>query len=472
MKQLLFIAGTAAACGLAGCAGTAPPPPADASAPAQWHAPLPHDGTLAGLTAWWQQWNDPLLLELLAAAQTASPDVATAGARVAQARATRVAAGAALLPTVDATAAAARGNAQPPAPLASTVQAGLQTAWEIDLFGGNRAAARAAQARLEGAEAGWHEARVAVAAETATSYVRLRTCERQRAVADEDARSRGETARLAALSAKAGFTAPADAALARASAADASARATQQGTQCDLEVKGLVALSGFAEARLRERLAAAWVAPAAGTPPVPAVPAQLLAQRPDVQRAEREVAAASDDVGSAQAQRYPRLSLAGSIAAGAVRSGGVTTDLQTWSIGPLALSLPLFDGGRRTANVEAAKARYAEAVAQYAARVRQGVREVEEALVTLDSARRRGDDARVAADGYRASLAATDARYRSGLASLVELEESRRTALAAQTALVGLERERLTAWVALYRALGGGWSAPPAPSVAQRATAF
>jgi outer membrane protein TolC len=202
------------------------------------------------------------------------------------------------------------------------------------------------------------------------------------------------------------------------------------------------------------------------------VPAQLLAQRPDVQRAEREVAAASDDVGSAQAQRYPRLSLAGSIAAGAVRSGGVTTDLQTWSIGPLALSLPLFDGGRRTANVEAANARYAEAVAQYAARVRQGVREVEEALVTLDSARRRGDDARVAADGYRASLAATDARYRSGLASLVELEESRRTALAAQTALVGLERERLTAWVALYRALGGGWSAPPAPSVAQRATAF
>jgi outer membrane protein TolC len=77
--------------------------------------------------------------------------------------------------------------------------------------------------------------------------------------------------------------------------------------------------------------------------------------------------------------------------------------------------------------------------------------------VTLESARSRDEDARTAAEGYRASFNATEARYRSGLASLVELEDARRTLLAAETGLVTLQRERVAAWVALYRASGGGW---------------
>jgi outer membrane protein, multidrug efflux system len=459
MTKSQLIAAGAAALWLIGCASSGPTAQLEAQVPPQWYAPLPHNGTLADLASWWQQLNDPLLVELVESAQTASPTVASAASRIQQARATRIAAGAALLPTLDAAASAMRGNSQPPLPLATTVQAGLQTAWEIDLFGANRAGASAAQSRLEGARAGWHDARVSVAAETANSYVNLRTCERQRAVADNDAKSRAETARLAELSAQAGFTAPATAALARASAAEGSARATQQRAQCDIEVKALVALTALTEPQLRQKLSAAWTDPAqAASLAVDAVPAQVLAQRPDVYQAEREVAAASADVGSARAQRFPRLSLTGSIAAGRVHAGRVGTDLQTWSIGPLALTLPIFDGGRRAANVDAAQARYEEAAALYAARVRQAVREVEEALVNLDSARARGEDARVAAQGYRVSFTATEARYRSGLASLVELEDARRTLLAAETALVGLQREHAAAWIALYRAMGGGWT--------------
>jgi outer membrane protein, multidrug efflux system len=459
MTKSQLIAAGAAALWLIGCASSGPTAQLEAQVPPQWYAPLPHNGTLADLASWWQQLNDPLLVELVESAQTASPTVASAASRIQQARATRIAAGAAVLPTLDAAASAMRGNSQPPLPLATTVQAGLQTAWEIDLFGANRAGASAAQSRLEGARAGWHDARVSVAAETANSYVNLRTCERQRAVADNDAKSRAETARLAELSAQAGFTAPATAALARASAAEGSARATQQRAQCDIEVKALVALTALTEPQLRQKLSAAWTDPAqAASLAVDAVPAQVLAQRPDVYQAEREVAAASADVGSARAQRFPRLSLTGSIAAGRVHAGGVGTDLQTWSIGPLALTLPIFDGGRRAANVDAAQARYEEAAALYAARVRQAVREVEEALVNLDSARARGEDARVAAQGYRVSFTATEARYRSGLASLVELEDARRTLLAAETALVGLQREHAAAWIALYRAMGGGWT--------------
>lgn len=446
---------------LGGCAVHGPPPQVDARPAPQWHAPLPHAGTLAGLDTWWRQLGDPVLSELIDAAQAASPTVSAARSRIEQARSNEAAARAALRPSLDAKASAQRGNTQPPLPIVTALQAGAQASWEVDLFGGNRAGERAAQARLEGAQAGWHEARVSVAADTANSYVALRVCQRQLGVAEQDARSRAETARLSHLSAQAGFTATGDEQLAAASAADAAARVTQQRAQCEIAIKGLVALTGWPEPKLRERLATAWTEPPdSAVPPVPAVPAALLAQRPDVYRAEREVAAASADVGSAQAQRYPRLSLAGSVAAGRIDIGGQTSNFPTWSIGPVAVTVPLLDGGRRAANVEAARARYADAVVQYRSQVRQAVREVEQALVQLDAAQARRTDAERAASGYRAALGATQERYRGGFASLLEVEEARRTALAADTTLVGLRQETLDAWIALYRAVGGGWTAP------------
>lgn len=462
MKLLRLVTAAAGLLLLAACAVPRPPDSTAASAPPRWYAPLPHGGTLADMKQWWRQFDDPLLVDLIEVAQAASPNVASAGARIAEARSARVAAQAGLLPTVDANASISRGNAQQGLPTVATVsQSGVQTAWELDVFGGGRARADAARARLAGAEAGWHEARVAVAAETAGTYVDLRSCERQLAVTRNDARSRAETSRLTALSAEAGFTAPAVAAQARASAADAASRTTQQQAQCELLVKALVGLSGLPEPDLRQRLAARG-SDAIGLALVamPSVPARLLAQRPDVYAAEREVAAASADVGSARADRFPRVTLNGQISSGYIHAGGRTTDAQTWSIGPLAVTLPLFDGGRRAAAEDAAQARYEEAVVLYAARVRQAVREVEEALVTLEAARERSEDARIAVEGYRASFVATEARYRSGLGSLIELEDQRRLMLVAELNLVALQRERMAAWIALYRALGGGWERP------------
>nr|WP_315244070.1 efflux transporter outer membrane subunit [uncultured Albidiferax sp.] len=443
---------------LAACASPPPPPPsATALAPAQWQVPLPHHGDLGDLADWWQRLDDPLLVALIAAAQDASPTVASAAARIAQARATAVGAGAALGPALDASASASRGRSQPGVPVASTAQGGLQAAWEIDLFGTNRAAADAAQARQQGAQAQWHDARVAVAAEVASQYVTVRACALLRGLAGEDAKSRQETARLSGLSTRAGFTAPAVDALARASAAEANNRVVQQLAQCDVYVKAMVALTGLPEADLAQKLTSAPM-PSAQIAlfSIASIPAQALAQRPDIFSAERDVAAASFDVGNAQGQRYPRLMLNGAI--GSLRSGGQT--LGTWSIGPLAVSIPLFDGGRRSADVEAAQARYTEAVAVYRAKVRQAVREVEEALVNLRSADDRNADTQVAAQGYQAAFAATQARYRAGLASLPELEDARRTALAADTNAIALQRERLLAWISLYRAVGGGWTGP------------
>lgn len=451
---------------LAACASpTAPPPPGAAGVPAQWQAPLPHHGDLADLGHWWQKLGDPVLVELVEAAQQASPTLASARSRVEQARAARATARAALGPTLDATASASRGNADDPgrSPVTLT-QVGAQAGWEIDLFGANRQAAQAADARLEGASALWHDARVSVAAEVANQYFSRRACERLLAVSQSDSGSRQQTARLADLSANAGFTAPGTAALARASAAEARARLTQQQAACDLDLKALVALTAMAEPDLKQKLAGVQASrPQDALFSIASLPAQVVAQRPDVFNAEREVMAAAAELGQARALRLPRLSLNGSISAGAVRVGGNSTDFQTWSLGPLSLNLPLFDGGRRRANVDAAQAHYEEAVALYTARVRQAVREVEEALVTLQSTADRSSDAAVATEGYRASFNATESRYQAGLASLVELEDARRTALAAETALVTLQRERAMAWTALYRAAGGGWT-PDAPA--------
>lgn len=450
---------------LGACAGLPPDAnetstAAGLTAPSRWQAPLPHGGQLTDLSRWWQQFNDPLLTQLIDAAQALSPTLAAAQSRIAQARAAQVAAGAALGPTLNASASASRGRQDLSLPLGNTTSAGLQAAWELDLFGGSAAGRDAAQARLAGAQASWHDARVSVAAEVAGAYLALRACEAQLAQTQLDASSRSETARLTELASKAGFQTPATAALARASAAQGSSLLTQQRAQCDLSVKSLVALSGLAEPALRSQLASGSAQlPQPAQIEVSSVPAEILAQRPDLFNAAREVLAASADLSQSQAQRYPRIVLSGSIAAARFASAAGTLDGTLWSLGPVSVSLPLFDGGARRANVEAARARYRAAASHYAARLRWAVREVEEALVTLQSTAARSGDAQIASAGFAVSYRATEARFKSGLASLFELEDARRSLLQAHSALIELQRERVAAWISLYRALGGGWVA-------------
>jgi NodT family efflux transporter outer membrane factor (OMF) lipoprotein len=454
-----------------GCAalpGAGQPEAPAAVLPATWYAPLPHGGNTGDLTRWWQSLGDPLLVELIDAAEGVSPTLASATSRLLQSRAALGNALASNRPTLNASLSAQRGVTSASPSAGTALQSSLDASWEIDLFGANRASASAAQARLQGTGAQWHEARVSVAAETASTYFSWRSCRRLLAVVQSDATSRSETARLSALSAQAGFTAPAVAALAQASAAEGHARITQQSSQCDSTLKALVALTALPEATLRQRLQAdATDGTTLALPNISSVPAQVLSQRPDLYAAEREVAAASADLGSAQAQRYPRLMLNGSVGTLNYSTLGTTTDLSTWSIGPVSLSLPLLDGGRRAANVEAAQARYTEAAALFQAKARQAVREVEDALLSLASTGAQQDDANAAVTGYAASFNATQARYQAGSASLPELEDARRVTLAAQTTLLQLDLQRTQAWIALYRALGGGWSAdaalPPTP---------
>ncbi len=457
---------------LAGCA-TSPSPPGSSkgtapAAPQRWHAPLPHGGELADLSNWWQQFDDPLLARLIDAGQRVGATLAQARARIADARAAHTAGAAALLPTLDLAANVGRGVQGPGAPAATSAPMGLQASWELDLFGTNRAAAQAARSRLVASQAGWHEARVSLAAEVASAYVTLRSCESLALQSELDAHSRETTARLTQQAGLVGLQPPAAVELAEASAAQGRLALTLQRAQCDQTIKTLVALTAIDETQLR-----ALLADRRGQLPLPAalkvatVPGAVLAQRPDIAAAEQELAAAGADVAQAQGQRWTRVSLVGSV--GAARSssggtsggtsGGLSAEGAVWSVGPLTVTLPIFDAGLRSARAQAAEVRLAAAQSAYAAALRHAVREVETALVALHSASSRAADADRASLGYERAFLATAARHRAGLSSLVELEDARRSALTARATAIEGRRDGVNAWIALYRAIGGGWSA-------------
>jgi NodT family efflux transporter outer membrane factor (OMF) lipoprotein len=459
---------------LAGCGGglfaTVGPDYRTPALPAadRWQAPppaaaLPHGGDPAALERWWQRFDDPVLNQFLAAAQRESASVAEARSRIVQARTGLIGAEAAGLPALDGKADAGYSNFSfgGPAFLRNQYQIGLQANWEVDLFGGVARQREAARNQLESRTAAWHDARVAVAVEVADAYLGYRQCEVLVKIAEADALSRRESARLTDIARRAGLRAPADAALAQASAADGQDSLLRQQGQCERSIKGLVALTGLAEAEVRQGLAAApeRLARLPSPPPfrLAALPAQVLMQRPDVAAAERDVAEASANIGVEQAKRFPKLSLSGNITPSLQNINGAALALaETWSLGP-TLSLPLFDAGKRAADVEAAQARYEAAVARFRSTVRTAAKEVEEALVRLRNAEERLPHARTAAQGYRANFQATELLYQAGFGNLIDAEASRRQSLTSDRAVAELEQEQAAAWIALYRAAGGAW---------------
>jgi outer membrane protein, multidrug efflux system len=479
----LALAGLLAACGSAVKMPDSAQVQSDAQirAAAAWQAVapnLPHSGSQAQLVDWWRQLGDGAFDDIMKASQDRSPTLAQALSRVAQARAGAARAGNALSPNLNLNAQAGRSVQAPKAPPATFSSASLQASWELDLWGGNRSAQSAAEQRVRGAELGWHEARVAVAAETASAYIGYRYCENLASLLERDAASRAETSRLAELTAKAGFSAPATAQLARASSFDAASSVAAARAQCEVQIKALVALSGIGEPELREKLKknasvagdiAAQSTLFSVANMMTQLPAQLLTQRPDIASAQLDITAAALDIRAADARRYPSLTLNGSVGAGRTLQMGMASSGLTWGIGPIALNLPFTNQQVTRSNTEAAIAAYDAAVIALQAKARLAVSEVEAALVNLDAATVRGTLAKNAVEGYAASLAATQSRYRAGLASLVELEDARRTAVFAEQSQLNVERDRVAAWISLYRATGGGWTQGSPISATSRA---
>ena len=464
--------------------------------PANWQAPLPHDGKVEKLGEFWQQFNDALLIELIDSAQQVSPNIAAAKTRIAQARSARINQLGVSRPTLDANFSTQRALQQPQikstgnnnvadvngsvgvggvsgggagggfaggfgsSPI-NTTQIGLQSVWEIDLFGVNKTQVKSAIKNENAAQAQWHDARVAVAAELATSYLNLRFCNAQANILANDLVSRTETARITAISIKAGFTPPASQFLADASVRDTTQQLNAQQASCDVMIKELVALTDVAEPALRDKLNKQNfnIADIQNKYAIDAIPAQTLAQRPDIINAEAELIAAAAQVQRNLATRLPSVSLNGSIGYMWLSGVGFSGNGRVWSLGPLSITLPIFDSGKRKGEIDSAQASYDEAAANYRNKLRVAVKEVETALIDLHSTEARHEDLQLALNGYQASFKATQAKVKAGFANLLELEESRRLALQTEINLVNMLQTRTNAWVTLYSAAGGDWQA-------------
>lgn len=452
--------------------------------PAQWQAPLPHDGQIKHLNEFWQQYPNPVLLDLITQAQLQAPDVATAAANMAEAHANRVKSGANLLPKLDGTLSASRSLQQPKntqfkggggavggggfgfanTSPTNTYQANLQASWELDLYGSNRAIRDATIAQEHAANASWHEARVSVAAEVATSYFNYVLCRQQSQLQNQLLTSSELSAKLTDIAYQAGFKDAGEQSTAVANWMDAKQQAQYQSTQCELEVKNLTALTYYPESEVRQKLATA----EANTPQldlnrlfvIEEIPANAIRQRPDIYRAEVEVVRAAANVKQAVADRLPSVSLQGSI--GWLKSTNMTFESkgQVWSLGPIQLTLPIFDGGALKATQDTAEARYLEASAKYRGAIQTAVKETETALVNLHDTGERQLDVSQSLEKLAASVELAITKEKAGFASKLEVEEAKRNLLQAQKNALTLQQSRANAWLNLYRAAGGGWQSP------------
>ena len=275
---------------------------------------------------------------------------------------------------------------------------------------------------------------------------------------EQDPASREATEKLTAASISAGFTAPYQGIRSTASVAEARTQLAATRSQCEQIENLLTRLTGMARPALMKLLAERPTGLA--RLPVPkhfsiAIPREALMQRPDIRAAERAVAAASADIGLAEADRYPRIALNGTLGYAATGgSGSGALSFGTWSFGP-SISLPIFDGGRRKAAVEIARSKYDESLANYKSTTRRAIQEVEDALTRYAATHERAENARQSADQYQHFFDAVEQRYRVGANNLLELEDARRAMLTAQKTLLGVQHERLQAWIALNRATGG-----------------
>lgn len=432
--------------------------------PTAWQAALPPGAAEASLAEWWRNFGDATLTRLEAQAFAANTDLRLARARLRESRARRLLAGAQAYPSVEAAAtgsATTRGHAEA-ATTSRLYTAGFDASWEADLFGATRRATEAAQADLEASAASLDDARVSLAAEVALNYMDYRGYRARLAIAKDNLARQRETLQLVEWREQAGLTTSLEVEQARSNAAQTRA------TLPTLE-------DGASQARLRlETLLArppGTLLPAleadAALPRVPAgfalaLPAAALEQRPDLRVAERQLAAATARVGTAEAARYPGLNLSASFGLEAARLGdlGTAASITRGLAGSLAATL--FDAGRLRTQVEIQNALQEQALLSYENTARLAIEEVENALVALRTGAARRDALAVAAVSARNAATLARQRYASGITDYQTVLDTERTQLGVEDSLLSSEQSTLAAAIQLYKALGGGWQSAPA----------
>ena len=426
-----------------------------------WKEGRPLDGVPKG--AWWEIYGDQTLNGLQQRASVANQDLKAAVARVEQARASARVARSEFLPTLDANPSARRERYSPnqePAFGAITVntfRVPLDLSYEVDLWGRVRRSFEGARADAQSLLAAMHNVALMLHADVAQNYFALRSLDAELATVQGQVALRQELVRLADSRFQGGIGNELDMARANTELATTEAElAALRRRRAELE-NAIAILVGEMPTAFRT----AAIDPLkwnAAPPAVPAgLPAQLLERRPDVAQAERDLASANARIGVAKAAFFPVVRLTGS---GGVISGDIESlfnwESRIWSFGP-TISLPIFAGGRNTANLNRSRAVYEENVAKYRQRVLVAFGDVENSLAGVHflAVQSTAQDRAVASATRAAELAAE--RYRAGIVSFLDVVDANRGTLAARRLQAQLAGQKLIASVQLIKALGGGW---------------
>ena len=409
---------------------------------------------------WWKQFNDSELNRLIAEALQNNFDLKSAVASVREARAQLGVARGGYGPSLDANGNVSHyetsrnvyptsgGEGQ------TLYGAGVDAAWELDLFGGTRRSVEAAVANWEAQQANLGDVQVSVAAETATAYLQLRSNQRLLTVAEASLVTQQDTLDLLESRYAAGLSN--ELAVQQARYNLESTKASIPGIKAGIEAgrNALAVLTGRMPGELELPDAAGFSLTDLG---LEGIPANVLRQRPDIRRAERLLAAQTARIGQSTAELYPKLSLIGSIGLESLSSSSLLeSDSRRFSIAP-GVSWPIFHSGSIRSNIKAQEARQEQALAAYESAVLNAVREVRNALVDCRSELERRDALMRAVEAAQTAEKVAQDLYKNGVSDFNNVLDAQRSLYALQQQLVQSEGQISINTVRLYKALGGGW---------------
>jgi len=464
---------TAALVLLAGCTVGPNYQPPTVMTPAQWSAPLTNgissQEPQAG--AWWKCFHDLKLDSLIARAVATNLDLRIAEARVRQARAQLGFAQADYGPTVGASGSYSRQRQSENQPIMGDLsipssvpfendyyQAGFDASWEMDIFGGKRRAVQAATAELAAVKYGCRDVLVTLLSEVARNYAQTRGAQRQLAILKNQIRAQEETVAITQSRVEHGAATELDLQRALALLATIQSQAPPIETVIQTSIHRLGVLLAQPPNALQEELCATAPIPTA-PPEVPiGLPSDLLLRRPDLSRAERQLAAETARIGQVKAELFPKFFLTGAAGLASVSASDFFSSAsRMWSIGP-TVQWRIFDSGRVRASLQAQTAVRDQVALSYEQVVLTSLEEVENALVAYakEQEHRQLLERAVAANEKAEQLA--NQRYTKGLGDYLQLLDAQRSLYVSQDELVRSERAVTLNLVALYKALGGGWA--------------
>lgn len=435
-------------------------------------APTPQD-----LTRWWASFDDPVLGQLVEQAAAANLDLDQATARLRQAREALVQNRADLLPSVNGSGGFSRsetlrGGGQTITLPDGTVQnvgggggsnfsLGLDAQYQLGLFGEVRRTVEASRAQYEASGYDYATTLLTVEQEVARNYVLARLYQAQLANARASLALQDENLEIAGFRVQAGLVSSVDQEQARVQRAQTAASVPNIEQQYAAAVARLGVLTAQAPGALRQAMAAPRPVPNGPASVAAGIPADVLRRRPDVRAAERALAAATAQIGVAQAALYPNLALTGRINTNAGAIGGL---LDTVTGGLFAgLTQAIFNGGRLQSQVRSQRAAADLAFAQYKGTILTALEDVENALVALDAARRREREFATALTAADAAALLARSQYRSGLTDFTTLSQQEAALLTARNGAAQARGDAATALIQLFGALGGGWDVDALP---------